>query len=465
MEAKIAVVGDLIFDRFKYYKSTRLSPEGPAPIIKQTSYSEAAGGAGNVAVSLANLGCNTDLIYSSPANQAKDIEDSINNLFGKTTLNLKPIQSAIKNPIPIKIRYYVDDRHFMREDQEDFNEEDNTVIRDDNIINLISSYDIIVLSDYRKGTLSSKALEKIIEGCNKANKPLFIDTKITKSDSLRNAFCLKINRLEFNNLFTTSKIVESDNLNKIKEKINEARDYTNISNLIVTLGSQGSFCASMKTIHYQPASIVEVVDITGAGDAFLSAIVYSFLRQNKYFYGDSKNCNIDIKDLTFANEAAASVVSKKGTMPLSRSLIKEYTDKKRSKLKVGFTNGCFDIFHIGHLSLLKQSKEECDYLIVGLNSDKSVQKLKGDERPINDQKSRLEILESIKYVDEVRIFDEDTPEELIYKISPDVLIKGEDYEESQIIGSEFVKSYGGKVVRAKLYPGISTSKIISLLTS
>ena len=148
-------------------------------------------------------------------------------------------------------------------------------------------------------------------------------------------------------------------------------------------------------------------------------------------------------------------------MPIDINLIQSYVSKFKEEKVVGFTNGCFDIFHAGHLHLINESKKYCDYLIIGLNSNESIKRIKGIKRPINNQKFRLEFLESLKSVDKVIIFSEDTPETLIKEIKPNVLIKGEDYKEEEIIGSSFVKSYGGKVIRVAFKDDISSSKIIN----
>ena len=165
-------------------------------------------------------------------------------------------------------------------------------------------------------------------------------------------------------------------------------------------------------------------------------------------------------DLDFANLAASSVVYLKGTEPIYRKFLKDQNYLKKRSQKVGFTNGCFDIIHPGHISLLKEAKNNCEYLIVGLNSDLSVKKIKGPNRPINNQDFRMNILKSIKYVDEVIIFDEEDPLNLIKKILPDILIKGSDYSEEEIVGANFVKSYGGEILRSNLVKNISTSLLL-----
>ena len=225
------------------------------------------------------------------------------------------------------------------------------------------------------------------------------------------------------------------------------------------MGAKGSFLSSPKESFNVKPNKVDVVDITGAGDAYLSAIVYSFCKRDLECKLNIENKFINQEDLKIANYAASSVVSKKGTAPISKDFIKSYSENKIKKI-VGFTNGCFDLLHLGHLSLLKNAKLNCDYLIVGLNSDSSIKRLKGQSRPINNEKTRYEILKSIKYIDEVIIFNEDTPINLIKQLSPDILIKGADYLEDEIVGADFVKANGGQILRVDLLENLSTTNTI-----
>ena len=456
-KGKIAIIGDLILDYFKYFKAIRLSPEGPAPIVNKINEVEKAGGAGNVANSLFNLGCDVCLIYNQAVNEEKQ-KIQVRNLFNNE-IKLKPILNDNSKPLPIKIRYYVDDRNFMREDIEEITFSNQKILDVINIEKLVSNFDLIVISDYCKGFISDEIIKKFIKISNKKSVPLFIDSKNTNFINFENAFCLKINRLEFNSLFKDFRLLESDSLYEIKNKAEKAKKITKINNLIVTLGYLGSVLVADNYVYASKANNVEIIDVTGAGDAFLSAIAFSYLRKLNN-NPNNKKINLDKEDLEFANLAASSVISLKGTEPLSRNFLKEQNLLRNKSQKVGFTNGCFDIIHPGHISLLKEAKKNCDYLIVGLNSDLSVKKIKGPNRPINNQEFRMNILKSIKYVDEVIIFDEVNPLKLIQKISPDILIKGSDYNEEEIIGAKFVKSYGGKILRSKLVKDISTSLLL-----
>ena len=460
MKDKVALIGDLILDRFIYYKSTKLSPEGPAPIVKRIETSETAGGAGNVAISLANLGLNLSFYFPYSKKNSKIFEKSLLKIFENVQLKLNKIETNIQGINPVKIRYYVDDRQYMREDNEGINLNKISVIKKELIDEIVHSNDVVVVADYQKGCFDSETLSYLISKCNNLSKPLFIDTKNKNKLSINNAFCLKINKTEFNFLYPNFEIIEDDSIQLIKNKVNQSKLLSKINNLIVTLGSKGCIAATDKEIIYSPAVISDVIDITGAGDAFISALVYFFIKKAFEANKEHIETNIDINNIDFANSGASSVVSKKGTLPLDKFFKLTYKGTKHKKEIVGFTNGCFDILHTGHISLFEEAKKHCDFLIVGLNSDSSIKKLKGKNRPLNNQSSRLSMLRSLKHVDEIIIFNEDTPENLLKKIRPDVLIKGADYEIEEIIGANFVKSYGGKVIRANLIKNKSTTKLI-----
>ena len=255
-------------------------------------------------------------------------------------------------------------------------------------------------------------------------------------------------------------MLENDTNDQMKNKIKNAKLSHNIKNLVVTLGGEGSIAATNEEVIFSPAFKVDVIDITGAGDAFISALVYSYLKNSQISKKTLFDNKIEIDNIQFANYASAKVVSQKGTLPIDKEFILNNKPFLKKKKIVGFTNGCFDILHSGHISLFEEAKKNCDYLIVALNSDNSVRRLKGETRPINDQSSRLNLLKSLKWIDEVLIFDEDTPEKLIKNIKPDVLIKGSDYKLEEIIGADFVKSYGGRIIRANFIKNKSSSKLI-----
>ena len=460
MDIKVGIIGDLIIDKFKYFKSVRLSPEGPAPVVKEEGRALCAGGAGNLATSISNLSLKTNFYFALSNGESSSIKKNINEVFKEIDISLNPINTSEALKIPLKVRYYVDSHYFMREDIENsFNYEDS-ILKDSLIDEILSENDVLVISDYQKGTVDTESLKKIIAKSISAKKPFFIDTKNKNKEAIKNAYCLKINKSEFQSLFSIKdKNLEND-IDQLKSQINLEREKSQIRNLVVTIGSKGSILSNSDGIFHVTSSLVEVIDLTGAGDAYLAALVYSHISKYSKSNSDSLVKNLVSKDIKFANLGAESVVCKKGTAPISKNFVKEQNLKS---FNIGFTNGCFDILHIGHISLLKEAKKNCDYLIVGLNSDSSIKKLKGETRPIINQKDRIALLESITYVDEVRVFDQETPMELIKEISPDILIKGEDYKEEEIVGCDYIKSYGGKVLRVKLFPNKSTSNIVKLI--
>lgn len=459
MGLKIALIGDLIIDEYINFNSLRLSPEGPAPVVKREKSFKTIGGAGNVALSLSNLGLNFSFYYPSTKFEKSD-KELLSNLTNNPNIRTKPIYTEINDINPIKTRYYVDNRQFMREDKEFNNKNKISILSNELISEIIEYHDILIVSDYQKGCINTLTLQEIIKSCNNLNKPVFIDTKNKNLNSIKDAFCLKINKYEFNNIFEEYKLEDSDSIENFKLKIKEVQKLSNIKNLVVTLGANGCISSNKEeTLHYQ-ASIVDVIDITGAGDAFISGLFYAFINKEE----NTKNLftsPFGKENIKFANYAASSVVTKKGTFPIEKELYKNYINNINKKKIIGFTNGCFDILHIGHLSLLEEARRKCDYLIVGLNSDNSVKKLKGNSRPINNLKTRRKILESLKFIDEVIVFNEENPERLIKQIKPDLLIKGSDYSEKEIIGASFVKSYGGSILRIDLVDNLSSSNIIN----
>ena len=456
MNKRVALIGDLILDKFINYKSLRLSPEGPAPVVVQSSSFEALGGASNVALSLLNLGL--DFKFFFPYNGKTNLD--YDKVLKELNPFIKKINTDIQDINPIKTRYYIDGRQYMREDKEGHNLNKISVISKNYIDKIINNSDFILVSDYQKGCLNTDTLQYLINECNKFQKPFFIDTKNKNNNAIKNSFCLKINKAEFNTLFSDNELIDNDSIELIKNKICKAKKTFNIKNLVVTLGSKGSIVATQDDVFYSPSLKVDVIDITGAGDAFLSALIYSFIEdksENKKTYFDTP---LRIENINFANYAASSVVSKKGTVAIDSKLRSRYISQSKNKKIIGFTNGCFDILHIGHLYLIEQSKKYCDYLIVGLNSDESVKRIKGKTRPINDQNFRFKLLQSLEKVDKVIIFSEDTPEKLIKEVKPDVLIKGADYKEEEIIGSSYVKSYGGEVITINFKHTISSTSIV-----
>jgi D-beta-D-heptose 7-phosphate kinase/D-beta-D-heptose 1-phosphate adenosyltransferase len=379
---KIAVLGDVIEDIFIYGQCERLNPEGPTPLVSHQKTVRKMGGAANVVENLKSLGCSIDFFHPN-------------------------------TPPSKKTRIYANDQIICRLDEDQYSPKIQIDYKK-------FHYDFVILSDYNKGALTD--CKEIILN---SEAKVFVDPKKCFSN-YTGAYCIKPNRSEFEKFYGD---VTPENLRKLAiENRHEL--------VIVTLGSDGLIYYFEGQTRTLPASEHQVADVTGAGDCFIAAMLYSLSKEN----------NIH-KAIELANIAAGISVRYPGTYVLkSKDLI---------KTKV-FTNGCFDILHRGHIDLLEKSKQIGDYLIVGLNSDASVKKLKGDSRPINNQEDRKKALESFKFVDEVVIFDEETPYELIKKIKPDVITKGGDYAAERVVGND--------LAIVKIIPfvrGYSSTKVIN----
>lgn len=442
---KLAILGDFIIDDYIYYRSKKLSPESPCPVVQKVKYRQVAGGAANVANSTFSIGLDVHFIFCT----SKNLEKYNHLLFNYPIFTYKRDNFDFSK----KTRHCVDNIQFFREDKE----KSSNLFLDcfenlDKIINYLKKNNIenVLISDYQKGALTPNEVKYLLEKCKKFNIRTFIDTKINSPDYLEHAYLLKPNLKEFQKL--TGCLAKAKNH---KELINELEPFArklmvskSIDNCIVTLSELGSvwYRLNKEIISYMKSKI-SVIDIVGAGDSFISGLLYTFADDKKYS---------TLQKLKISNYFAEISIKEEGTNPISKkSFEKMLSDFEIAD--VGFTNGCFDILHPGHISLLKQAKEKCKHLIVGLNSDSSIKRLKGNSRPVNKQEDRKKVLENVKWVDEVLIFDEDTPLNLIKKVEPDLLVKGADYNIKQVVGADFVIQNGGMVFLAELLNTPSTS--------
>jgi D-beta-D-heptose 7-phosphate kinase/D-beta-D-heptose 1-phosphate adenosyltransferase len=400
----IYVVGDSFLDEYWYGSSYRLSPEAPVPVVLNPDKKYAAGGAANVANNLESLGSDVTLI----TNIGNDVEGLRFKSLVSHKTDVRPCSMT-----PHKIRVYANDQCVCRVD--------NEVTTDAIRVNFLSDADYIILSDYNKGAISDPRYW--IESNPSAK--VCVDPKKDVS-FYEGAWLVKPNLKEFYEHFGKG---------EVEYVARWAIKKYNIENILVTMGKDGMMWVTLDKTYRVETKDVPVHDVTGAGDVVMAAIVYAIER------------GMDITQaMNFANQCASVAIQQPGT----------YIVKPSDVLKrIIFTNGCFDIIHPGHIDLLKKAKELGDYLIVGLNSDDSVRRLKGSGRPINDQASRKLSLEAIKYVDEVIIFDDDTPIDLIKRIKPNVIVKGGDYTPEQVVGNEVAE-----VVIVPTVYGFSTSNII-----
>ncbi|EDP6837742.1 D-glycero-beta-D-manno-heptose-7-phosphate kinase [Campylobacter lari] len=445
---KILVVGDFMVDRYIWCDCTRISPEAPVMVVKSQKEDKRLGGAGNVYANLKSLGAEVFALGL--------VGNDESGRFLKENLNARLLVEKDRKT-PLKSRVLSHSQQVLRlDDENDF----DTKLEDEIIQEykkIAKDYDAIVLSDYAKGVLTSKVTKSLIEHANTLNLPILIDPKGSDFSKYQNATLLTPNKKEAIQALGVEKI---DNLEKALKKL---KDDLNLTYSIITLSEEGIALYDEK-LHIIPAKALEVYDVTGAGDSVIAMLAYTLALK------------VDIiKACELANDAAAVVVAKVGSVSVSLEEIKNlkkasFEDKIKSKeelvkllqnQKVVFTNGCFDIVHYGHIKYLEKAKKLGDILVVGLNSDESIKRLKGNSRPINLEFQRACMLASMYFVDYVVIFNEDTPYELIEFLKPDVLVKGADYKDKEVVGSNLVK----KVELIDFEDGFSTTNIINRIAN
>ena len=452
----IAVIGDFMIDHYLWGKSERISPEAPVPVVEVVKEEDRLGGAGNVVNNLIAL--NEEVL---PISVVGKQSNRLLDLLKKKSVRVDGILIDESRETIIKTRVIAANHQMIRVDREkikpitqEFEEKILNILKEN-----LAEIEVILLSDYNKGVLTKRLTQKIIDLANKSNLKLIIDPKKDFS-KYKNGYMLKPNKKEL----SAATGIEIENRKDLIKAGWALKEELNLKYLLVTLSEEGMALFGDDFIQI-PTISKEVYDVTGAGDTVLATLGYYLKR------GDNL-----IEAMHFANAAAAVVVSKIGSAAASLEEILELEkrvdnlvdykivsdiekivqDLKAQNKKIVFTNGCFDILHIGHIKYLQKAKTLGDVLIVGLNSNESVKRLKGESRPINDEYDRAYLLASLEVVDFVVIFEEDTPYELIKKIEPDVLVKGKDYEGKKVVGSDIVK----EVKLIDFVEGRSTTAII-----
>ena len=459
------VIGDLMLDQYIFGDVNRLSPEAPVPIIKKNKHHNRIGGAGNVALNLIGLGIKPLLVGSIGNDENGKI---LSSLIKKHNLSIKGLIKE-NGPTTTKTRVMAGHHQIVRidEDQISFGPNEANIKKIIKYIN--SDLSCIVISDYNKGFLSASFLKKIIQQANREKIPVLIDPKGKDASRYAGATLITPNKKEAMELTGLTNF-DNDLINTALKKIN--KNYK-INSIVMTQGKDGISHITPKKINTYPASISkQVYDVSGAGDTVIATLASCII------------ANLDLSDsFKLANLAAGIVISKLGTVPISRE---ELLDEMESHLNgqknkifslkelllkisglrakgqtIGFTNGCFDILHSGHVTYLEKAKSQVDYLILGLNSDSSIKTIKGKNRPIVSEADRARVLCALESIDAVIIFNESTPIKLIKEIKPDVLIKGNDYEPKSVVGAKEIKKWEGKLYLVPLLEGKSSSKIIN----
>ena len=411
----IKVYGDIMLDRWIVGKARRISPEAPVPVLKEIEQQFCPGGAGNLAVNIANL--NGEIgVYGSIASEKEGYR--VIECFS----NFKKInfRASLDSKITTTKNRVVGQggQHICRWDRE---EKYTGVDAFNRLLGELSEYDVVCISYYANGTVRECTIQKLLD----RNCKILVDPK-QNVDFYKGAYLVKPNLREFKNWFGKFS----------KEKAHKAVNDYNWTWLVVTAGANGMhvFNKNGEYKHFkEPAQ--EVADVTGAGDTVLAVLAYLIDEGCDIFDACEKACY-----------AAARAVEHRGVHVVSKEDIQR---------EVVFTNGVFDVLHAGHLKLLKYAKSKGNKLVVGVNSDSSVQRIKGEDRPINDIASRIAQLEELPWVDEVKVFEEDTPYTLIQEIKPNLIVKGGDYQPKDVVGAD--------IAEVDIFPRInnySTTKIV-----
>jgi len=459
----ILVIGDVMLDKFLHGEITRISPEAPVPILKQTYEHTMPGGAGNVACNITNLGFECILIGVVGTD---GVGTELQQLLTQQGVFAKLVSDE-ERITTIKTRFVSGSQQLLRCDNEE-----TTPIKDETYQKIIKQLDeldrkpgAIVISDYAKGVVSRQLIEAIVDRAKADGIIVMTDPKSENFTLYKGSSVLTPNLKELENA-VGYRLKDKEDIEAAARKVINAVECDAI---VTTLGPKGAMlCVDKEEAVIFEARAREVFDVVGAGDTFIAMLATAIASR------------LDLSDaVSLANVGASLAVEKVGTASITRDELAEaiaysgfkktYTlnealprldELRRKGIKIGFTNGCFDLFHSGHVSILEDARQNCDFLVVGLNSDASVTRLKGEDRPIRNENARAEVLKSMRAVDMVIVFDADTPDDLIKQLKPDVLIKGADYTIENVVGADFVISRNGRVHLSPLVEGESSSRIL-----
>lgn len=466
--ARVLCIGDVMLDHYIYGQVERVSPEAPIPVLSIEREQKSLGGAGNVLRNLRALGVASAFISVVGNDDAgREIARLLEAQDGAEVHALVQPQRMTT----VKTRYVAANQQLLRTDRETAIPLD-PYIREDLLRlarELLADHRVVVVSDYAKGVLTEGVASEVIRTAREAGARVIVDPKGGDPIRYRGADLVKPNRRELAQA-TGMPVAAADEIVAAAGALIERCDFGGV---LVSLGADGMvLVAADGAVQVEPARVREVYDVSGAGDTVVAVVAAAL------------GAGLDPADAArLANLAAGIVVGKIGTavaypselaavlgghdplstekvvpQPLAFDRIERW---RRQGLRIGFTNGCFDLLHPGHVSLIGQARRACDRLVVGLNSDASAARLKGPARPVQSERARATVLASLSAVDLIVIFEEDTPIELIRSLRPQLLVKGADYRLDEVVGADFVRSIGGEVLLAEIMPGYSTTATIA----
>jgi len=474
---KIMLAGDFLLDIYVYGDALRISPEAPVPVLKVVKKEYRPGGAASVAADIAALGAKTFCLGTV----GKDAEaDVLRKLLSQAGADIAGLIETADRCTITKQRYVGLAQHRHPQQLLRVDEEVDTNLTDEQYAQLldiykrkISNVDIVCLQDYNKGLLESRFCGALIKLAKSAGKRVLVDPA-PKADFAKyiHASAITPNRLE-------ASIASGVEIKTVADAAKAAEilyDKLHLEAAIITLDKEGVYLKTSDIDLHIPTVIRNVYDVSGAGDMVLAALAATLAAGADYKTA-VEICNIaggiEVEKFGTATVSIEEIVNeilsrqqKSGSKIKSIDQLIPNLDRHRSHgQKIVFTNGCFDVLHRGHIEYIDFCKQQGDIVVLGLNSDGSVRKIKGPDRPINSQLDRAAVLSALESIDYVVVFDEPDPLELIKKVKPDVLVKGQDWAEKGVIGREFVEARGGKVVLAPLVDGKSSTSTIEKMKS
>jgi D-beta-D-heptose 7-phosphate kinase/D-beta-D-heptose 1-phosphate adenosyltransferase len=468
--ARVLCVGDVMLDHYVYGQVERVSPEAPIPVLWIEREMKTLGGAGNVLRNLRALGAAASFISVVGNDEAgREIGRLVEAQDGAEAHVLVQPQRTTT----VKTRYVAGNQQLLRADRESAIPLD-PYIREDLLRlarELVADHSVVVVSDYAKGVLTEGVALEIIRAARDVGARVIVDPKGGDHIRYRGADLVKPNRRELAHATGMPVATDSEIITASRALIERC----GFNAVLASLGAEGSVLVSADgPASVQRAEVREVFDVSGAGDTVV-ATVAAALAVGIGFNDAARLGNVAAgiavgkigTAVVYASELTASLKGRdfySVDKVVPRSHVLDLVARwRRQGLKIGFTNGCFDLLHPGHVALLGQAKAACDRLIVGLNSDASTARLKGPRRPIQNETERAAVLGALPTVDLIVVFQEDTPMELIRDIRPQLLVKGEDYRLDEVVGADFVRQAGGEVLLAKIEPDYSTTATIARL--
>lgn len=468
---RLLVVGDVMLDKYIWGEVGRISPEAPVPVVRATHQSQQPGGAANVAMNMARLGARTMVAgFCGDDENGKLLESSL------TANGITPLLTVSKGfPTITKLRILGGRQQMLRLDSERLGEraqEDYEALVE-NVLAHLPGCHAVVLSDYAKGVLTPEVCQRIIAAARREKIPVLVDPKSADFTRYRGATTICPNFGELSSAARlTSPDLDTSDLKALLKAAEAMVPAFAIEFLTATLSEKGIALVRPGNCFMAPAMARQVFDVSGAGDTVIAVLALCLAS------GLSPEAGVEM-----ANVAAGIVVGKVGTVPVEKhellaalapelalhaedkvltrpELLRRVALWKANGERVVFTNGCFDLLHVGHIAVLEQAHRFGDRLIVAVNSDASVSRLKGPSRPIVGERERCRVLAALAAVDAVVIFDEPTPLELIVAAQPDVIVKGGDYNPDTVVGAREVQSWGGQVKIVPIVEGFSTTRLI-----